>query len=48
LLPLPLISIIYERWGFDTLSAAAGAAAIILALVSGLPAEDAGGERWSG
>jgi MFS family permease len=35
---LPLISIIYERWGFDTLFyVLAAAAAVILALVSGLP-----------
>jgi len=35
---LPLISIIYERWGFDTLFyVLAASAAVILALVSGLP-----------
>jgi MFS family permease len=35
---LPLISIIYERWGFDTLFyVLAGSAAVILALVSCLP-----------
>ncbi|MEJ0074358.1 MAG: MFS transporter [Alphaproteobacteria bacterium] len=35
---LPLISIIYERWGFDTLFyVLSAAAAVILALVSGLP-----------
>jgi MFS family permease len=35
---LPLISVIYERWGFDTLFyVLAGSAAVILALVSGLP-----------
>jgi len=35
---LPLISIIYERWGFDTLFyVLAASAAVILVLVSGLP-----------
>jgi MFS family permease len=35
---LPLISIIYERWGFDTLFYVLSAsAAVILVLVSGLP-----------
>ena len=35
---LPLISVIYERWGFDTLFYVLSAsAAVILALVSGLP-----------
>jgi sugar phosphate permease len=35
---LPLISIIYERWGFDTLFyVLSAAAAVILALVSCLP-----------
>ncbi|HWP15780.1 MAG TPA: MFS transporter, partial [Xanthobacteraceae bacterium] len=35
---LPLISIIYERWGFDTLFyVLSAAAAVILALVTCLP-----------
>jgi len=35
---LPLISVIYERWGFDTLFyVLSGSAAVILALVACLP-----------
>jgi hypothetical protein len=35
---LPLISIVYERWGFDTLFyVLSGSAAVILALVTCLP-----------